>query len=169
MKALCVASFCILALATSSFAAPVTVIVADNTAALPGVAADTTALLLDAGLPVLNAGGGKHTVEAKKFHCDQRNNGALSPSDFHAGLETIKCRINSANQKGTTAGQPFGDQRTLRDLLQKIQNSAASGGTVFTDCAMGYCGTFAQSIKCTIDTTKTSGNGRWSCTYVDGQ
>jgi hypothetical protein len=169
MKPLCVASFCILALATSSFAASVTVV--DNTAALPGVAADTTALLLDAGLPVLNAGGAKRTVEAKKFHCDQHNNGALNASDVHAGLETIKCRINSTNQKGTHAGKPFGDQRALRYLLQKIQDSSAGGGTTFTDCATGYCGTFAKSIKCTIDTSipDFGTGGRWSCTYVDGQ
>src|ERR1700722_17885023 len=102
MKTLCLASFCILALATSGFAASVTVV--DSTAALPGVAADTTALLLDAGLAVHNAGGGKHTVEAKNFHCDERNNGALDPSDFHGGLETLKCRINSKNEKGTHVG-----------------------------------------------------------------
>ena len=167
MKTLYVASFFILALATPSFAASVTVV--DNTAALPGVAADTTALLIDAGLPVKNAGGAKRTVEAKNFHCDQRNNGALDPSDVHAGLETIKCRINSKNKKDTHAGKPFGDQRALRSLLQKIQDSSASGGTTFTDCAMGYCGTFAKSIKCTIDTSNAFGNGRWSCTYVDGQ
>jgi hypothetical protein len=168
MKTHCVASLCFLALATSSFAVTVTVV--DNTAALPGVAADTTALLIDAGLPLQNAGGGKRTVTAKKFHCDQRNNGALPPSDPHAALETIKCRINSNNQKGTTAGTHFGDQRALRDLLQKIQNSSASGGTTFTDCATGYCGTFAKSIKCTIDTNIPVGTGgRWSCTYVDGQ
>jgi hypothetical protein len=167
MKTLCVASFCFLALATPSFAVPV--VVTDGTVALPGAAADTTALLLDAGLPMTGVGT-KHTVTAKNFHCDQRNNGALPTTDFHSGLETIKCRINSKNQKGTTAGTRFGDQRALRDLLQKIQSSSASGGTTFTDCATGYCGTFAKSIKCTIDTSIPIGTGgRWSCTYVDGQ
>ena len=50
-----------------------------------------------------------------------------------------------------------------------IQNSSAGGGTVFTDCAMGYCGTFAKSITCTIDTTDLnySNGGPW-CTYADG-
>ena len=54
--------------------------------------------------------------------------------------------------------------------LQTIQDSSAAGGTVFTDCAMGYCGTFAKSITCTIDTTiqNFSNGGRWSCTFVDG-
>jgi hypothetical protein len=168
MKTLCVASFCFLALATPSFAAMV--VVTDGTAALPGVAADTTALLLDAGLPLFPPFGTKRSVTANKFHCDQRNNGALPPNDFHSALETIKCRINSKNQKDTNIGTKFGDQRALRDLLQKIQNSTASGGTTFTDCATGYCGTFAKSIKCTIDTSIPVGTGgRWSCTYVDGQ
>jgi hypothetical protein len=169
MRTLCIASCCILAVATSSFAASVTVV--DSTAALPGVAQATAALMLDAGLPVHNAGGGKRTVEAKKFHCDERNNGALDPSNVHAGLETLTCRINSKNQKGTNAGQRFGDARALRDLLSKIQESSASGGTTFIDCATGYCGVFAKSITCTIDTNiqDFANGGRWSCTYVDGQ
>jgi hypothetical protein len=35
---------------------------------------------------------------------------------------------------------------------------------------MGYCGTFAKSIACTIDTNiqNFSNGGRWSCTFVDG-
>ena len=168
MKALCIASFCILCLATPGLAASVTV--TDSSTVLPNAANDTTALLLGAGLTVRNAGGGKYVVVANNFHCDERNNGALDAADVHAGLETLKCRINSKNQKGTTAGTPFGDQRALRHLLQTIQDSSAAGGTVFTDCAMGYCGTFAKSITCTIDTTiqNFSNGGRWSCTYVDG-
>lgn len=169
MKTLALASLCVCALATSSLAASVTV--ADNTAALPGTAAATAALLLDAGLPVHSIGGGKHTVEAKGFHCDERNNGALDAADVHAGLETLKCRVNSKNKKGTHAGHPFGDSRALRDLLQKIQDSSVGGGTAFSDCAMGYCGVFAKSITCTIDTNIQDFNagGRWSCAYVDGQ
>ena len=172
MKALGVASFCILCLATClatpGLAASVTV--TDSSTVLPNAANDTTALLLDAGLTVRNAGGGKYVVVANNFHCDERNNGALDAADVHAGLETIKCRINSKNQKGTTAGTLFGDQRALRHLLQTIQDSSVAGGTVFTDCAMGYCGAFAKSIICTIDTTiqNFSNGGRWSCTYVDG-
>src|SRR5208283_3622640 len=112
MKALGIASFCILCLATGlatpGFAASVTV--TDSSTVLPNAANDTTALLLDAGLKAQNAGGGKYTVAANNFHCDERNNGALGPTDVHAGLETLKCRINSQNQKGTHAGTPFGDQ-----------------------------------------------------------
>jgi hypothetical protein len=168
MKTLCVAFFCIMAFATSSFAASVTV--TDSSTVLPGVANNTTALLLDAGLTPQNAGGGNYNVIANNFHCDERNNGALDPSLAQAGLETLMCRINSKNQKDTHAGKPFGDRRALVDLLQQIQNSTASGGTVFTDCAMGYCGIFAKSITCTINTniTNFSSGGRWSCTYVDG-
>ncbi len=168
MKALFLACFCMMALATPGLAASVTV--TDSSTVLPNAANDTTALLLDAGLTVTNAGGGKYIVVANNFHCDERNNGALGASDVHAGLETLKCRINSQNQKGTTAGTPFGDQRALHHLLQTVQDSSAAGGTVFTDCAMGYCGTFAKSITCTIDTTiqNFSNGGRWSCTFVDG-
>jgi hypothetical protein len=168
MKELCIAPFCILALTTSSLAASVTV--TDSSAALPKVAEDTAALLLDGGLKVQNAGGGKYTVEAKNFHCDERNNGALDFSNVHAGLDTVACRINSVNQKGSSAGKPFQDQRALRSVLEKIQDSTASGGTAFIDCAMGYCGTFARSITCTIDTNiqKFDNAGRWSCTFVDG-
>jgi hypothetical protein len=165
---LLVASTCAWAMLGAAEAASVTV--PDNSPALPDVAANTTALLIDAGLPVHHAGGGKHTVEAKNYHCDQRNNGALDASDVHGGLPSEKCRINSKNQKDTTSGTVFGDHRELTELLLKIQNSNVGGGTAFSDCAMGYCGVFAKSIKCTIDTkAENFGNGRWSCTYVDGQ
>jgi hypothetical protein len=35
----------------------------------------------------------------------------------------------------------------------------------------GYCGTFARSISCTIDTTidNLNNGGRWICTFTDGQ
>jgi hypothetical protein len=165
---LLVASACAWAMLGAAQAASVTVL--DNSPALPDVAANTTALLIDAGHPVHHAGGGKHTVEAKNYHCDQRNNGALDPSDVHAGLPSEKCRINTKNQKDTHSGTVFGDHRELTELLLKIQNSNAGGGTAFSDCAMGYCGVFAKSIKCTIDTkVEKFGDGRWSCTYVDGQ
>jgi hypothetical protein len=53
--------------------------------------------------------------------------------------------------------------------LQKAEGPG--GGVAFTDCAMGYCGTFAKSIKCTIDTKidNFSNGGRWSCVFTDGQ
>lgn len=169
MKTLGLAFVCVLMTVSSGLAASVTV--ANDSAALPGVAASTAAILLDAGLPVKHAGGAKRSIEAKNFHCDVRNNGALDPSNVHSNLPTVKCRINSKNQQGSKAGKVFGDARALSDLLGKIQDSSASGGTTFSDCGMGYCGTFAKSIKCTIDTSVQDVNSgaRLSCTYVDGQ
>ena len=95
----------------------------DNSTSLAGVAAATTALLLDAGLKPQNAGGGVFVLDAKNFHCDQHLNGALDASNVRAGLPTLKCRINSQNKRGTTAGQPFGEGRAMTELLQKVQGS----------------------------------------------
>ena len=85
-----------------------------------------------------------------------------------AGLPTLKCRINSQNKRGTTVGQPFGEGRTMTDLLRKVQDA---GGAAFTDCAMGYCGTFATSINCIVHTKidNFSNGGRWTCLFTDGQ
>ena len=59
----------------------------------------------------------------------------------------------------------------MTELLQKVQGSNPPGGTAFSDCGMGYCGIFAKSIKCTIDTKigNFSNGGRWSCVFTDGQ
>jgi hypothetical protein len=106
-------------------------------------------------------------VDAKNFHCDQ----ALDASSVRAGLPTLKCRINSQNKRGTTVGQRFGEGRAMTELLQKVQGSNPPGGAAFSDCGMGYCGIFAKSIKCTIDTKigNFSNGGRWSCVFTDGQ
>ena len=92
-----------------------------------------------------------------------------TPPTRDAGLPTLKCRINSENKRGTTAGQVFGEGRAMTDLLQKV--GSPNTGAAFTDCAMGYCGTFAKSIKCTIDTKidNFSNGGRWTCVFTDGQ
>jgi hypothetical protein len=166
MKTLLAASICSLAMTSASFAASVTV--SDKSTTLPGVAAATTALLLDAGLKPQNAGGGVLTVEMRNLHCDQHSNAAVDASSVSAGLPTLKCRINSQNKRGTTIGQPFGDGRPMTDLLQKVQDA---GGAAFIDCAMGYCGTFARSINCIIDTKigNFSNGGRWTCLFTDGQ
>jgi hypothetical protein len=167
MKAL-LASLCSIVAASAAGAASVTV--PDNSTSLAGVAAATTALLLDAGLKPQNAGGGVFVLDAKNFHCDQHLNGALDASSVRAGLPTLKCRINSQNKRGTTAGQPFGGGRAMTELLQKVQGSNPPGAA-FSDCGMGYCGIFAKSIKCTIDTKigNFSNGGRWSCVFTDGQ
>jgi hypothetical protein len=78
MKALWFGAVFSLVSASASFAAPVTVTVSDTSFFLPGVANATTAILLDAGLPTVHIGN-TYVVKLKKFHCDQRSNGALSP------------------------------------------------------------------------------------------
>ncbi len=165
MKILLAASMCCLAMTSASQAATVTV--SGNSPPLAGVPAATIALLLDAGVKPKNAGGGLLTVEVKNFHCDQHSNAAVDASSVSAGLPTLKCRINSRNQRGTTAGQPFGEGRAMADLLKKVQDLS---GVAFTDCAMGYCGTFAQ-ISCVVDTRidNFSDGQRWICIYADGQ
>ena len=62
---------CSAATMSASLAASFTV--SDMSTALPGVAADTTAILVDAGLRVQSSGGGKFTVEAKGLHCDRQS------------------------------------------------------------------------------------------------
>jgi hypothetical protein len=168
MKAL-LASVCFIFPASAAGAASVAV--PDTSTSLAGVAAATTALLLDAGLKPQNAGGEVFVLDAKNFHCDQHLNGALDASSVRAGLPTLKCRINSQNKRGTTAGQPFGEGRAMTELLQKVQGSNPPGGTAFSDCGMGYCGIFAKSIRCAIDTKigNFSNGGRWSCVFTDGQ
>jgi hypothetical protein len=148
------------------------VTISDTSSALPGVAAEVSAMLIDAGLPPQNSGGGKLTVEAHGFHCDRRSNAPLDAADPHAGLPTLKCRLNAKNLRDTKTGQPFAEARAVTDLLQKIQDSGESGGVQFGDCAMGgYCGTFVPSIKCTINTIieNFSNGGRWACAFSDGQ
>ncbi len=170
MKAVWIAMICVPLAATTSFAASVTV--PDSSASMPGVAAGTTAILLDAGLHAHSTGGGNFSLEAKKFHCDQYSNGPLDGSNPRAGLPTLKCRINSKNKKDTTLGQRFGDARAMMQMVDKVQNASGGGSIQLTDCASGgYCGAFAKSIKCTINTTIDNFNngGRWACTFTDGQ
>src|SRR5258708_7489143 len=159
-----------LTLISSALAASVTI--SDTSAVLPGVALDATAMLIDAGLPVHNTGGGKFMVEAKGFHCDRRSNAPVDPADPHAGVPTLKCRINAKNVKDTKTGKVFAEARAMSVLLDKVQNSSSNGGVGFSDCALGgYCGTFARAISCTIDTMieNLNNGGRWSCTFTDGQ
>jgi hypothetical protein len=164
MKAVLAAAICSV---TASAALAASVTVPDNSTTLAGVAGATTALLLDAGVRPQSSGG-VFVLEVKNVHCDQHLNGALDASDPRAGLPSLKCRINSQNKRGAGAGQVFGDARALTDQLQKVQGG---GGVAFSDCGMGYCGIFAKSIKCTIDTkiADFGKNGRWSCIFTDGQ
>lgn len=169
MKTLHVASVYMLAFMSPSFGASVTV--PDTSTALPEVAAATLALLVDAGSTIKKTGNGNFVVEIKNFHCDQYSRGAFDASDPLAGLSTIQCRIEARNIKDTRTGRPFADSRAMNDLLRKIQDTSAIGNVSFSDCAMGgYCGTFAKSITCTINTAVENFNnsGRWACTFVDG-
>jgi hypothetical protein len=165
MKAVLAAAICSVATFSTALAASVTV--PDNSTSLAGVAGATTAILLDAGVRPQSSGG-VFVLEVKNFHCDQHLNAALDASDPRAGLPSLKCRSNSQNKRGTGAGQIFGDARAITDLLQKVQGA---GGVAFSDCGMGYCGIFAKSIKCTIDTKigDFGKSGRWSCVFTDGQ
>ena len=169
MKAVVVAAVC--SVVMTSAALPASVTVSDKSAALPGVAAATTGLLLDAGLKPQAAGGGVFVVEAKNFHCDQHSNAAADAAGVRAGLPTLKCRINSQNKRGSTAGQVFAEGRAMAEVLQKIQGTNGGGSPAFTDCGMGYCGIFAKSITCSIATKidNFSNGGRWSCVFTDGQ
>jgi hypothetical protein len=171
MKAFLVVS--VFSSAMTTAALPATITVSDKSPALAGVAAATTALLLDAGAKPQPTGSGIFVVEVKNLHCDQRSNSAADAMSVRAGLPTLRCRINSQNKRDASGGQPFGEGRAIIDLLGKVQDSKAStgGGPSFTDCAMGYCGTFAGSIKCTVDTKidNYSNGGRWSCDFTDGQ
>jgi hypothetical protein len=164
MKAVLTASVCLIISTSAALSASVTL--AGNST---GVAATTVALLLDAGVVPKEAGGGVFAVEAKNFHCDQHSNAAVDSSDARAALPSIKCRINSRNKRGAQSGQAFGEGRAMVELLRKAQ---AEGGVDFTDCAMGgYCGIFAKTIKCTVDTKIDDvGDGRrWSCIFDDGR
>jgi hypothetical protein len=164
MKAVLAASVCSIISTSAAFSASVTL--AGNST---GVAAAIAALLLDAGVTPKDAGGGVFVVEAKNFHCDQHSNAAVDSSNARAALPSIKCRINSRNQRGARSGQAFGEGRAMLELLQKAQ---AEGGVEFTDCAMGgYCGTFAKMIKCTVDTKidDVGDSRRWNCIFDDGR
>jgi hypothetical protein len=145
--------------------------VSDKSSKQPGLARDTIAMLVDAGLR-LSGSGGKFTIEAQGLHCDQRSNAPVDAADPHAGLPTLKCRIGAKNERDTTSGQPFAEGRAMTDILEKIQNAADNGGVAFNDCAMGgYCGTFVRTIRCTIDThvENLNNGGRYACTFTDGQ
>jgi hypothetical protein len=166
MKALVIAS--VLSWSFTSVVSATSVTVSDKDAVLAGVAAETAALLLDSGLRPQNTGSGVLAVEAKGFHCDQLSNAAVDAMNARAGLPSVKCGTNSPNKRGSTAGPPFPDGRAMVDVLQKVQRA---GGVAFTDCAMGYCGVFARSIRCAVDTKNADyqRGGRWTCTFTDGQ
>ena len=168
MKALVLACMCSLAGAGPCLAAMIAV--SDTSVPLAGLAQTATAILVDSGWKPHKIAPLKYAVEVRGFHCDQHSNAALDAAAVLGGLPSHKCRVNSANLKDSKKGKPFGEGRALQDLLDKI--AAANPGINFSDCASGgYCGTFAKSIKCTIDTSIANfGNGgRWECVFIDQQ
>jgi hypothetical protein len=163
MKTVLAASVCMVVSTSAVLSASVTV--AGNSAR---VAATAAALLLDAGV-VPKEEGVLVVLEVENVHCDQNSNQAVDSSNFRAELPTIKCRINSRNERGAQSGQTFGEARAMVELLKGAQ-ATPGAGVEFGDCAMGYCGMFAKTIKCTIDTNKGLGDvRRWSCIFDDGQ
>lgn len=150
-------------------ASAATITVTDRATDLPETARETVGILMDAGFPTRKIGDHRFAVEAHGFHCDLRSRGALDPDDPTAGVPTRKCRIGADNLQDTTAGKPFGDGRALLEILEDIQQKRK--GIQFSDCGMGYCGAYAPTIRCTINTKVESYEhaGRWACTYTDEQ
>lgn len=122
-------------------------------------------ILTDAGLKFEDFGYGVKVIRAKNLHCDFRHRGAVEGT--LSGVPTLKCRVNSEDKQDSKKGQALSDSRALSDLLSEIQT--ADIGVAFSDCAMGYCGTFAKSILCSVDTKiEEFTKGRFSCVFYDG-
>lgn len=153
-------------LAPAAFATSITVKSDDLKQALAPLPQATIGLLSDLGFKLQDAGNGVFTVEVKNLHCDYRHRGAWPQEHPLAGVQTTICRYNSENVMNTTKGRLFKESRGLNDILNVLDQQ---GTVVFTDCAMGYCGTFAASISCTVDTkVQQFLKGRFACTYTDG-
>jgi hypothetical protein len=133
-------------------------------AALAKVPQQLLGILVDQGVRPKDLGNGKFSITAKNIHCDFRSRGAVE--DVTGGIASEVCRLNSENVKDSRRGQRLGDSRALVDSLREIED-ASIGGT-YTDCAMGYCGTFVKSLSCLIDTNIGEFlAGRFACTLVD--
>lgn len=168
MLKLLYAAIALLALASPCSAG--TVAISDNSTILPGVAQQTTAILVNAGAPIQQTGKDLYVVTADGLHCEGRSNEAVDFSAPESGLETYKCRINSENTFGTTKGQPFGDAGVILEVLATIEEKMGDKVT-FSDHAMGQSSTYVKSIICTIHANieNLDNGGRWECAYTDGQ
>ena len=154
---------------TAAPASAATIAITDRATDLPETARVTVGILMDAGVPVRNLGGQRYVIEVHGFHCDLRSRDALGAEDPTGGVSTVKCRIGADSTQDTKTGKPFGEGRALLETLEEIQQKR--GGVVFSDCGMGYCGAYAPTIRCTINTKVESyeHGGRWACTYTDEQ
>jgi hypothetical protein len=148
-----------------ALAASVTVKSNDAKEALQPLPQKTIGILTDAGFKLKDAGNGVFTVEVKNYHCDYRHRGAWPSEDPVAGVPTTVCRYNSKNVQDTKKGRIFREAYGMDSVLSVLDTE---GGVLFTDCGMGYCGTFAKSISCSVDTKiQEFSAGRFACTYTD--
>jgi hypothetical protein len=147
-----------------------TVEISDNSKILPGVAHQTTGILVNAGAPIEKISKDVYVVTAHGLNCEERTNNAVDSGEPESALETYKCRINSDNSFGSTKGQPFGDAGIMLELLGDIE-AKTSEKVIFTDTAMGQSSTYVKTISCTIHTNidNIENGGRWSCVYTDWQ
>jgi len=163
MKALFIAC---LFVSPFAFATSVTIKSDDTKAELQPLPQKTLSILTDAGLKLKAIGNGVFELRVEDIHCDSRHRGALESTEALAGIETLTCRYNSRNAQDTTAGRRLREAHDLSTVLGTLEND---GSIFFTDCAMGYCGTWVPSIVCTVDTKiEEFVAGRFQCTYTDG-
>ena len=137
--------------------------------ALRQLPAETIGLLSDNGLTMNYLGRGVYEIALYDFHCDMRSRGPFGPEQPLAGISTTTCLMNSEDKADTTFGVPFSEGRILTSILGKLSEMAPMA-TSFTSCAAGgYCGTFASSIVCKVNTrVADQADGRYTCTYTDG-
>jgi hypothetical protein len=147
-----------------------TVVISDTSTILPGVARQTTTILVNSGAPIKQTAKDLYVVAANGLHCQARSNDAVDFTAPESGLETYSCRVNSENTLGTTKGQPFGDAGAIRQVLAAIEDKMGDK-VAFTDAAMGQSSTYAKLISCTIHTNieNMENAGRWECSFTDGQ
>jgi hypothetical protein len=126
------------------------------------IAVELISALRDGGLKFKAGENGTFTISAKNIRCDSRHNGALDSADPQAGVPTTKCRINTRNVRDSRKGSSLREASDLNNLLAVRLELG--------DCAMGYCGVWAQSIQCTVDTKVEQfiGGGRFRCTVNTG-
>lgn len=139
----------LLALSTSAYAGKVTIASDENKSVrskLSEVPAELVGIMLDQGIKKRDLGHGVFEFLAKNIHCDYRNHNEYDV----AGVSSEVCRLNSTNKRDTKIGQRLYDGRSLALQLSKIQTEIKD--IYFTDCGMGYCGTFVKSIRCAVNT-----------------
>lgn len=134
----------------------------DPNEALARVPNRLISVFLNSGFQFKKLNDGIFLMSAKNVHCDYRHNGALDSEDPKAGVATTSCRVNSEDVKDSRKGKVVKESYALLEAL---------GDLKLDDCAMGYCGAFAEAIDCTVDTKigNQSGEGRFTCTIESGQ